>query len=68
MAEKYKTQPITISGSAKFEEMTDAARKMIADNRRTSGTALARKFGVDHKTIYAILLGRSWKHLTEKSA
>lgn len=47
--------------SAQVMEIRAAAGK-------TSGPKLAKKYGVGHETIYAILNGKTWKHLLEKTS
>lgn len=39
---------------------------ILNDNRKTPGLRLARIFGVNHKTVYAILNGKTWRHLRER--
>lgn len=38
-------------------------REILADNRRTPGSKLAKRYGVNHTAIYAILRGKTWGHL-----
>lgn len=42
--------------------------EIIADARKTTGTVLAQRYGVGHTTIYKILNGHTWPHLTGKAA
>lgn len=43
--------------------LTEEKVKRIKQNPQISGTALAKEFGVNANTIYAVRKGRSWEHI-----
>jgi hypothetical protein len=56
------------NGSAKLDEATVAQLRAEAEAGTQSRIALAEKYSIHRKTLWRIVHGRNWKHVTASSA